>query len=112
MSLIEQLGSYEKAKEIYASRLFELAYGDIGAALLEYRRQHNIYEAGDLVVYRTLPYERLFSVRYVGGDEIVIYELWDEMGAKTFTEMHPYLDIRHATDAEIEAGKRLEVGCE
>lgn len=76
---------------------------------LENRRQNNIFEVGDLAAYRTLPYERLFSVRYVGGDEIVIYELWDEMGAKTFTEMHPYSDIRHATDAEIEAGKRLEV---
>lgn len=78
-------------------------------AALEYRRQHNIFEVGDKVVYRALPHERLFSVRFVGDDEIVVYELWDEMGAKTFTEKHPYSDIDHATDAEIKAGKRLEV---
>lgn len=81
-------------------------------ANLEYRRQHNIFEVGDKVVYRNLPHERLFSVRYVGDDEIVVYELWDEMGAKTFTEKHPYSDIDHANDTEIEAGKRLEVESE
>ena len=46
---------------------------------------------------------------FVGDDEIVVYELWGEMGAKTFTEKHPYSDIDHATDAEIKAGKRLGV---
>lgn len=125
MNLIEQLGGYEKAKEALIAEQrsknidpFIYINGDevlidaIDDALLDYRRKHNIFEVGDLVAYRTLPYERLFSVRYVGGDEIVIYELWDEMGAKTFTEMHPYLDIRHATDSEIEAGKRLEVDSE
>lgn len=100
MNLIEQLGGYEKAKSMNK-------FIQIDSELLEHRRQHNIYEAGDLVAYRTLPYERLFSVRYIGGDEIVIYELWDEMGAKTFTEMHPYSDIRHATDEEIKVGRRL-----
>ena len=126
MSLIEQLGGYEKAKEkrddishtLDNSEL--LGGGDareglyerlesIDKALLEYRRQHNIFEVGDKVVYRALPHERLFSVRFVGDDEIVVYELWDEMGAKTFTEKHPYSDIDHAIPEEIAAGKRLEV---
>lgn len=77
--------------------------------MLEYRRANNIFEVGDLVVYRTLPHERLFSVRYVNDNSIVIYELWDEMGAKTFSEFVPYSDIRHATDAEIKANRRIDL---
>ena len=106
MNLIEQLGGYEAAK----AEGEEWGFDDfLNNQLLEYRRQHNIFEVGDKVVYRALPHERLFSVRYVGDDEIVVYELWDEMGAKTFTEKHPYSDIDHATNEEIKAGKRLEV---
>lgn len=66
------------------------------------------FKVGDKVVYKTLPHKRLFSVRFVGGDEIVVYELWDEMGAKTFTEVYPYHDIRHATLEEIAAGYRID----
>ena len=122
MNLIEQLGGYEKAKgaliaEQRSKNIDPFIYinGDevlidaIDDALLDYRRKHNIFEVGDRVVYRALPHERLFSVMFVGDDEIVVYELWGEMGAKTFTEKHPYSDIDHATDAEIKAGKRLEV---
>lgn len=109
--VISDFGGYEKCKDILSQPNIDFIMNAQGLRehMLEYRRQHNIFEVGDLAAYRTLPYERLFSVRYVGGDEIVIYELWDEMGAKTFTEMHPYSDIRHATDEEIAAGKRLEV---
>lgn len=110
MDLIEQLGGYEESKK-FLSEIFnnKSPCKILNRELLEYRRQHNIFEVGDKVVYRALPHERLFSVRFVGDDEIVVYELWDEMGAKTFTEKHPYSDIDHATDAEIKAGKRLEV---
>ena len=109
--VISDFGGYEKCKDILSQPNIDFIMNAQGLRehMLEYRRQHNIFEVGDLVAYRTLPYERLFSVRYVGGDEIVIYELWDEMGAKTFTEKHPYSDIDHATDEEIKAGKRLEV---
>lgn len=104
MNLIEQLGGYEKAKEIYASRPFELAYGDIGRALLEYRRQHNIYEAGDLVVMADADdHDTIFKVigkpkrlYHLQGNDDLFYGRLD-------------FQIRHATDAEIEAGKRLEV---
>ena len=110
MNLIDQLGGYEESKKFLSEILNNKSPREIlNRELLEYRRQHNIFEVGDKVVYRALPHERLFSVRFVGDDEIVVYELWDEMGAKTFTEKHPYSDIDHATDAEIKAGKRLEV---
>lgn len=66
------------------------------------------YKVGDLVVYSNdLPHTNLFSVRYVADDEIVVQEVLDEMGAKTFTEQNPCSCIRHATPAEIKAGKRL-----
>ena len=58
-------------------------------AALENRRQHNIFEVGDRFVI-----DGLFGVFYANDGNI------------------PYLDynkIRHATDAEIAAGKRLEV---
>lgn len=67
----------------------------------------NEYKRGDIVVYSDLPHERLFSVRYVADDEIVVYEVLDEMGAKTFTEKNPCSYIRHATPEEIKAGRRL-----
>lgn len=84
----------------------KLRITDLNHSLLEYRRLNNIYEVGDNVVYRNLPHERVFRVRCVGGDSIVIYELWDEFGAKTFSEFAPYLDIQHATDVEIKQGYR------
>lgn len=110
--LIANLGGYEAAKRYAESRngadntgVYDL----LQAALLEYRRANNIYEVGDKVVYRTLPHERLFYVKAVLNGSIVVRECWDELGAKCFSEFDPYDDIQHATDAEIEAGKRLEV---
>ncbi|MFH7804068.1 hypothetical protein [Acinetobacter sp. BSP-53] len=78
-------------------------------AALENRRQHNIFEVGDKVVYYTLPHERLFYVKAVLNGSIVVHECLDELSARCFSEFNPYDEIRHATDAEIEAGKRLEV---
>lgn len=67
------------------------------------------FKVGDLVVYHSIEsHKNLFSVRYVGGDSITVYECLDEMGAKTFSEDKPYSNIRHATPSEIKAGHRLE----
>ncbi|OTG70613.1 hypothetical protein B9T38_12185 [Acinetobacter sp. ANC 4218] len=135
MNLIEQLGGYEKAKEIVFDPLHpkmthvsndgrhwvneEFSYipeiqeqipamvriEDIRKALLQYRRQHNIFENGDWVVY---------EITGTIGDFI------DHIKLATG---HPYCrvdfglcdvglillkHIRHATDEEIAAGKRLE----
>lgn len=115
--LIENLGGYERAKEVlelikardhkYAQNFERPA---LEKALLQYRREHGIYEVGDKVVYHSLPHARLFYVKAVLDDSIVVRECWDEAGAKCFSEFEPYLDIRHATDAEIKVGHRLEVG--
>ena len=81
-------------------------------AALEHRRQHNIFEVGDKIVYYTLPHERLFYVKAVLNGSIVVHECLDELSARCFSEFNPYDEIRHATDAEIKAGKRFEVKSE
>lgn len=109
--LIENLGGYEKAKvECEARKRSGIAPMELELALLQYRREHGIYEVGDIVVYHSLLHARLFYVKAVLDDSIVVRECWDEAGAKCFSEFEPYLDIRHATDAEIKVGHRLEVG--
>ena len=61
MDLIEQLGGYEKAKAFLNATSFTidelimmqrsgLRSQHVEKALLEYRRQHNIFEIGDKVV--------------------------------------------------------------
>lgn len=112
MNLIEQLGWYEKAKrelELKEQNSVLQCCSAVTAemirdALLEYRRQHNIYEAGDLVVMVDADdYSTIFKVigkpqrlYHLQGNDDLFYGRLD-------------FQIRHATDAEIEAGKRLEV---
>ena len=106
--LIENLGGYESAKyklrdngSLHAERLKK--------ALLEYRRQHNIFEIGDSVLpisnysdqvhFLADWYIENLDFRYTtnsGSWGIIVKSLMD--GA-----------WRHATDEEIKAGKRLEV---
>lgn len=90
-------GNYTHCKSVF----------DIRKALLDYRRKNNMYQVDDYVVYRTLPHARLFCVKSVFEDSIVIQECWDEAGAKCFSEFSPFDDIRHAEDREIEARQRL-----
>ncbi|WP_347464190.1 hypothetical protein ABEF85_05050 [Acinetobacter thermotolerans] len=118
MNLIEQLGGYEKAKEkikmFYLLRTETMvdAVGNIfdrsqlEAELLQYRRQHNIFEVGDKVVF-----EAHFCDEHKGsGYGKITYCTMDK---RVFEIDNYYLvsidEIRHATDAEIKAGKRLEV---
>lgn len=84
---------------------------DLRTAIAEYEQGSNSseFKVRDLVVYHSIEsHKNLFSVRYVGGDSITVYECLDEMGAKTFSEYKPYSDIRHATPAEIAAGHRID----
>ena len=120
MNLIEQLGGYERAKDgLHRLKLEKkdlLTCGDlvvveseIDAALIEYRRQHNIFEVGDSVLPISNHSDQVYFLsdwyiedldfRYTtnsGSWGIIVKSLMD--GA-----------WRHATDAEIKAGKRLEV---
>ena len=102
--LIEQLGGYERAKIKYADRPFCLAWSDIGAALLEYRREHNIFEVGDKVVF-IHPFEL--------GDLFTVHSMCERfIGVKRKNDERIYYaeivwGLKHATDAEIEAGRAL-----
>ena len=97
MNLIEQLGGYEAAKIIQGSReMGGLPYDlDLEDALLQYRRQHNIFEVGDKVVVKDHPF---------WPEDYVILTVEQEHIGKWYMSAW-----RHATDAEIKAGKRLEV---
>ena len=118
MNLIEQLGGYERAKALRALPVTTYDCGvrfsreELERAMLEYRRQHNIFEVGDKVVYKpSMVQGVIFTV--IGFDDFgwmkteAFFEGFDH--PKRFSEDPPFSDIRHATDEEIKAGKRLEV---
>lgn len=105
MDLIEQLGGYERAKHEFEmiKEMKPIYPGEIETndrLLLEYRRQHNIFEVGDKVVYVD---------DFMPDSVSVVSEVNDRVwlngnNAVCIKEM-----IKHAEDEEIKAGKRLEV---
>ena len=109
--IIEQLGGYEAAKAHIRELVsdydegvtgktklydFQFSVGQVEQALLEYRRQHNIFEVGDWITSGNETYQ-ILSIEY--GD---LYKVANN----TYCESGCF---SHATDAEIKAGKRLEV---
>ena len=103
MNLIEQLGGYEKAsrelglkeKNSVLQCCIAVTAEMIRDALLEYRRQHNIFEVGDKVVIKAEPF---------WPEDYIIQTVGQEHIGKWYMAAW-----KHATDAEIKAGKRLEV---
>ena len=113
MNLIEQLGGYERAKDgLHRLKLEKkdlLTCGDlvvveseIDAALLEYRRQHNIYEIGDKIV-STLDGSEDWKNAIC---EILAFHKKMAITTGFSCAIHHY-DYRHATPEEIKAGRRL-----
>lgn len=102
MSLIEQLGGYENAKE-RLKRDNVLSDDDFNYGqrlLLEYRRQHNIFEIGDFIFHPM--FGALFEIKRIAERYVVA-------STKSGYETNLLIElISHATDAEIAAGKRLE----
>ena len=109
MNLIERLGGYERAKaflnatsytidELIMMQRSGLRPQHVEKALLEYRRQHNIFEVGDKVVVKDHPF---------WPEDYVILTVEQEHIGKWYMSAW-----RHATDEEIKAGKRLEVKSE
>ena len=106
MNLIEQLGGYKYLNGFYKRAV---AHGftltEIKDALLQYRRQHNIFERNDYVVNKDIKY----------SDELNIVSASNDKALWVFGEIYGGFvksQFRHATDAEIKAGKRLEVKSE
>ena len=115
MNLIEQLGGYERAKDgLHRLKLEKkdlLTCGDlvvveseIDAALLEYRRQHNIFELDDYVVYQgDAGLSGLFRIEKLtktGKPKSVKSNRFGGFPCR-------YCEVRHATPEEIKAGRRL-----
>ena len=103
MNLIEQLGGYEAAKNQAKDKSIGFLV-DINNELLEYRRQHNIFEVGDKVVFR--------ECSGIGGAsdaiDLMTVKSIDAFGVRMTNSLCPWaIQIRHATDEEIKAGKRL-----
>ena len=124
MNLIEQLGGYEAAKGLFNLYEYSISFKyykvfegdfesagyvdvfipDLQKALLEYRRQHNIFEVGDKVVSRCADKEiRIFTYQETIGRNILV------KCKKGKGYCYPKKWFSHANDAEIKAGKRLEV---
>lgn len=109
MNLIEQLGGYERAKaflnaasytmdELIMMQRSGVRPQHVEKALLNYRRQHNIFEVGDKVVVKAHPF---------WPEDYMILTVEQEHIGKWYMSAW-----RHATDAEIKAGKRLKVESE
>lgn len=117
--VISDFGGYEKCKDILSQPNIDFIMNAQGLRehMLEYRRQHNIFEINDQVVLINKPgssysLHRVLAVNapttihvcpinQVSGSDLVVLGFMAS----------PYY-LRHATDAEIKAGKRLEVGNE
>lgn len=102
MNPIEQLGGYENAKKFLEDILDNKSpYEILTRELLEYRRQHNIFEQGDAVVKACrLKDDTLYQI-----DEIAESKNYVKTKCGVFIDAPMF---KHATDEEIEAGKRLE----
>lgn len=115
MNIIEQLGGYYYARKMsqdwkssidgdipldtmmYSYDFGAFSWGDLQSALLEYRRQHNIFEVGDKVLFGGSPL--IHEIRKFSKDSDDVYILgWG------WTEIK---HLKHATDEEIKAGRRL-----
>ena len=112
--VISDFGGYEKCKDILSQPNIDFIMNTQGLRehMLEYRRQHNIYEVGDKVViesYRNTYISCGRPSQYSIGDLMVIHNLDGNVISDNDYNFIDYRDVRHATDAEIEAGKRLEV---
>ena len=108
MSLIEQLGGYEYLNGFYKRAV---AHGftltEIKEELLKYRRQHNIFEVGDKVVFTDILNSCVVTFESTETDPMQI--VWLTYPDGTAGYVFHLNKIKHATDAEIKAGKRLEV---
>ncbi|EXC34418.1 hypothetical protein J520_0310 [Acinetobacter sp. 869535] len=119
MNLIEQLGGYEAAKAGSEARHRSgIAPCELDRQLLEYRRQHKIYEVGDLVVKCGSIHQKstsfsLWQVLLVLQTSIPCIEVAPL--SKKGKVIHAGKSIqvlqqfRHAEPEELKAGKRLEV---
>lgn len=107
MNLIEQYGGYENLKSEYlAAKSMGFRPDVLNAfeeALMEYRRANNIFEVGDFVLRK----DSFNNVLKITGIDNGCADLVRRVDGEPRWSRFNLTDIRHATDAEIKAGKRL-----
>lgn len=113
---IKELGGYEYAKDKSVPWLVNhgLNWRNVKeATLLKYRREHNIFEVGDKVVFKDPNATGVvYRVTMIHANSVstlcpINRENGEDLIGLKFTAFP--IEYRHTTDAEIEAGKRLEV---
>lgn len=110
MDLIEQLGGYEKAKRELKLKeehsMFQcctaITADMIRDAILEYRREHNIFEAGDYVL-RNDGFPSVIKITSVNKG---VVECIRHIDGEPRWSLFMFNEIRHATEEEIKAGHR------
>ena len=107
MNLIKRLVGYASAKAKFRDN-GSLHKERLKAAILEYRRQHNIFEVGDKVVFIESESKNSRLMTVIEVSEPVCGFLMAECSWGITNGFYPSR-YRHATDEEIKAGKRLEV---
>ena len=100
-NLIEQLGGYDVVKQMWIDG-GSLKDTQLAFELLEHRRQHNIYEEGDWIIY---------------DDDLMVFAMWSKHHNEYAYIGYANADdgalehrsaFRHATDEEIAQGYRDE----
>ncbi len=89
----ESLETYERTKHLNVFGMTAFRANIVRKSLLQYRREHNIFEVGDWVVIDS--YKPEFQFYQLTEDDIGSH--WINL-----------VDFRHATDKEIEQGCRNE----
>ncbi|MCU4621822.1 hypothetical protein KTJ54_06845 [Acinetobacter radioresistens] len=108
-NLIEQLGGYEAAKRWVDENAPDIKWGYLGEyriELLEYRRQHKIYEVMDRVCLTINIHDESIHDDVLYVTAVCRFGQW--VAVNHLYEFSPE-KVRHATDEEVKAGKRLEV---
>lgn len=105
MKLIEKLGGYKKAKFEYESLLKyrQFDHTELKSELLEYRREHNIFEPGDIITYNESDF--IYKIDTLNNDGLhatTVHEV-----KRCIIALFGHDNIEHATDEEIAAGHRL-----
>ncbi len=104
MNLIEQLGGYNKAKEMYIAQLKAgLAPYGYEEALLEYRRANNIFEVGDYILTNDDASDgKVYEIEKNHFNEH--FKIRSKDG---FRYCRIWRIERHATEEEIKVGRRV-----
>ena len=104
MNLIERLGGYGAAKAEGEKWGFD---DFLNNQLLEYRRQHNIFEVGDLVVeISESPETSILKVIHM-SEYLMVCENDSLNASYGVLNKKSSFYVRHATEEEIKVGHRL-----